>query len=174
VIPATVDLETGEWGPASNDVRQRFNMNLNNQIVRNLLVSFNVNANTGDAYNLLTGHDDNGNGVFNDRPIGVGRNTLRTKGQATLNLFTAYQFQFGRTAPLPPGIGVFGGGGTAAVRSFDQGTAKYRLQLFVSMRNLTNAANYVGYSGTLTSPFFGKPTAVREMRKIEIGFGLNF
>jgi hypothetical protein len=39
---------------------------------------------------------------------------------------------------------------------------------------VTNSVNYLGYSGTLTSPFFGKPTAVREMRKIDVGIALNF
>jgi hypothetical protein len=60
------------------------------------------------------------------------------------------------------------------VRSFDQGNARYRLQIFMNAQNLTNERNYVGYSGTLTSPFFGKPTAVAGMRKIDFGIGLNF
>jgi hypothetical protein len=172
-IPATGDL-TAEWGPASNDVRQRLNFSLNNQIVRNLLMSLNVNSQTAERYTLLTGGDDNGDGVFNDRPAGVGRNSLHASGQTTVNMFVAYQFAFGRTAPLPPGIGVFGGGNAATVRTFDQGTARYRLQVFVQGQNLTNAVNYLGYSGTLTSPFFGKPTGVREMRKIDVGIGLSF
>src|SRR5262249_14509094 len=153
----------------------RANINFNNQIVRNVLVGLNLNVASGDAYTLLTGRDDNGDGIFNDRPAGVGRNTLRMTGQTTVNLFLAYQFAFGRrTTALPPGIGVFGGGGSATVRTFDQGAARYRLQLFVNGQNLTNQSNYLGYSGTLTSPFFGKPTTVREMRKIDAGINLNF
>jgi hypothetical protein len=172
-IPATGQL-TAEWGPAATDVRSRLNVNFNNQIIRNVLVSFNVNTSTGPAYTLLTGRDDNGDGVFNDRPAGVGRNTLRASGQTTVNVFLAYQFAFGRTAPLPPGIGVFGGGGAAQVRTFDQGNARYRLQVYVQAQNLTNQANYLGYSGTLTSPFFGKPTTVNAMRKIDAGLSLTF
>ena len=172
-IPATGDL-IPEWGPAPTDVRHRLNAAFNNQVIRNVLVSLSVNTNTGPAYTFLTGRDGNGDGVFNDRPAGVGRNTLRATGQTTVNLFAAYQFAFGRTAPLPPGIGIFGGGGAAQVRTFDQGNARYRLQLFVQAQNLTNQRNYLGYSGTLTSPFFGKPTAVSGMRKIDAGVGLNF
>ena len=108
-IPAAGGL-AAEWGPAATDVRHRLNFNFNNQIIRNVLVSLNLNMNTGPAYTLLTGGDDNGDGVFNDRPAGVGRNTLRASGLATLNTMVAYQFAFGRRAPLPPGIGVFGGG----------------------------------------------------------------
>jgi hypothetical protein len=172
-IPATGDL-TPDWGPAATDVRHRLNAAFNNQVIRNVLVSLGVNTNTGPAYTLLNGRDGNGDGVFNDRPAGVGRNTLRASGQTSLNLYAAYQFAFGRTAPLPPGIGVFGGGGAAQVRTFDQGTARYRLQVFVAAQNLTNHANYLGYSGTLTSPFFGRPTTVSGMRKIDAGISLNF
>jgi hypothetical protein len=60
------------------------------------------------------------------------------------------------------------------VRSVDQGTARYRLQLFVQVQNLTNQKNYLGYSGTLTSPFFGQPTAVSGMRKIDAGINMSF
>ncbi|HTL46413.1 MAG TPA: TonB-dependent receptor [Vicinamibacterales bacterium] len=172
-IPATGDL-AAEWGPAVNDVRQRLNVTFNNQIVRNLLVGFNVNAATPEAYTLLTGRDDNGDGIFNDRPAGVGRNTLRTTGQTTLNMQLGYQFAFGKTAPLPPGVGVFGGGNSATVRTFDQGTARYRLSFFILAFNLTNHPNYLGYSGTMISPFFGKPTTVRDMRKIDIGVNFSF
>jgi hypothetical protein len=172
-IPATGVL-AAEWGPAAADVRNRLNVTFNNQIIRNVLLSLNVNANSGPAYTLLTGRDDNGDGVFNDRPVGVGRNTLRASAQTTLNVMLAYQFAFGRTAPLPPGIGVFGGGGAAQVRTFDQGTARYRLQVFVQAQNLTNRANYSGYSGIRTSPFFGRPTSVSGMRKIDAGMSLNF
>ena len=173
-IPATGDL-AAEWGFAPTDVRHRLNAAFNNQVIRNVLVSLSVNANTAGAYTLLTGRDENGDGVFNDRPAGVGRDTLRAGGQTTVNLMVGYQFAIGRNAtPLPPGIGVFGGGGAAQVRAFDQGSARYRLMVFVQAQNLTNQANYLGYSGTLTSPFFGRPTTVSGMRKIDLGIGLNF
>jgi hypothetical protein len=172
-VPATGDLAR-ERGPAVDDIRQRINVSFNNQIVRNLLIGMNVGAQTAGAYSLLTGRDDNGDGIFNDRPNGVGRNTLRAVGQANLNMFLAYQFAFGKTAALPPGIGVFGGGNAAQVRTFDQGTARYRLQVFCQASNLTNHPNFLGYSGTQLSPFFGRPTAARDMRKIDLGFNLSF
>jgi hypothetical protein len=75
---------------------------------------------------------------------------------------------------LPPGVGVFGGGNSAQVRTFDQGTARYRLGIFLNAFNVTNRPNYLGYSGTLTSPFFGRPTTVRDMRKIDVGLNLQF
>jgi hypothetical protein len=172
-IPATGDLNA-EWGPAANDVRQRANIAFNNQILRNVLVGLSANLSSGDAYTLLTGRDDNGDGIFNDRPSGTGRNTLRATGQTNLNLFLAYQIAFGRQATLPPGIGVFGGGAAATVRTVDQSGGRYRVQFFIQAQNLTNQSNYLGYSGTMSSPFFGRPTTVREMRKVDAGINLNF
>jgi hypothetical protein len=193
-IPPSGNL-ADEWGPANGglaasgpffgdgfigqvlptrDIRSRLNLSFNNQIVRNLLLGLNLNTFTAPPYTMLSGRDDNGDGIFNDRPAGVGRNTLRASGQTTINANFGYVFAFGRTAALPPGVGVFGGGASAQVRTFDQGNARYRLQLFVNAQNLTNERNYVGYSGTVTSPFFGRPTAVAGMRKIDFGIGLNF
>jgi hypothetical protein len=172
-VPATGDLAL-ERGPSADDIRQRLNVQFNNQIVRNLIVSLNVNVQSAAPYTILTGLDNNADGIFNDRPAGVGRNTQRGDMYANVNLLIGYQFAFGQTAALPPGIGVFGGGNTAQVRTFDQGSARYRLGVFVQTFNLANRANYIGYSGTLLSPFFGQPTAVRDMRKIELGFNLTF
>src|SRR4029453_18084345 len=53
-----------EWGPAANDIRHRLNVTLNNQIVRNLLLSFNVTANSGTPYSIRTGADENADLVF--------------------------------------------------------------------------------------------------------------
>ena len=193
-VPPTGTLAT-EWGPANGgggasgtnipgiisfggapttiDVRHRLNVNVNNQVVKNVLLSIGMNANSAPPYTLLSGVDTNGDGIFNDRPAGIGRNTLRADGQLTVNMFAAYVIAFGHSsAPLPPGIGVFGSGASAQVRTVDLGPARYRLQFFVQAQNLTDEKNYIGYSGTLTSPFFGQPTAVTPMRKID--FGINF
>src|SRR5262249_16806855 len=147
-VPATGNL-AAEWGPAAaglapasgpllngipvggpliapSDIRSRLNVAFNNQVVRNLLVGLNLNTSTAPPYTLLTGRDDNGDGIFNDRPSGVGRNMLRANGQTTLNLMVGYVFAFGKAAPVPPGIGIFGGGAAVQVRSVDQGTARYR------------------------------------------------
>ena len=195
-VPPTGTLAT-EWGPANGgagssgsnipgiitfggaattiDVRHRVNANINSQVVRNVLLSIGVNASSAPPYTLLSGVDTNGDGIFNDRPAGVGRNTLRADGQVTLNIFAAYVFAFGHaSAPPPPGIGVFGSGAAAQVRTVDLGPARYRLQFFVQAQNVTNQANYIGFSGTVTSPFFGQPTAVTAMRKIDVGVNFGF
>ena len=44
----------------------------------------------------------------------------------------------------------------------------------MQVQNVTNNANYVGYSGVLTSPFFGQPTSVLGTRKVDMGVQLSF
>ena len=124
-------------------------------------------ASSGSAYGIRTGRDENGDLIFNDRPGGVGRNTLRASAQWTINMYVGYTFAFGRRSALPPGVTVIGGGGTAAVRTFDQGGARYRLTIGGSVQNLTNRPNYIGYSGTMTSDAF--PPVHRRRRHAEGG-----
>ena len=44
----------------------------------------------------------------------------------------------------------------------------------VNAQNLTNHRNFVGYSGTLPSAFFGQPTAVQAMRTVDVGLDFSF
>lgn len=171
-MPPTGTLAT-EWAPALLDARHRFNVAVNNQIVKELIMSVNVNASSRLLYSIRTGRDDNGDLVYNDRPAGVGRKCVRGAGQFTLGTMLGYGFAFGRPAGGPPGIAVIGGGGAPVVQSVDQGS-RYRVQFFVQTQNLTNRANYVGYVGTLTSPFYGQPTNVTGTRKVEAGINFTF
>jgi hypothetical protein len=165
-----------EWGPAGQDIRNRVNLTVNNQIVRNLLVNLNVYAQSGAPYTMRTGIDTNGDLIFNDRPDGIGRNTLRGATQWSFNPAAAYTILFGRrVTSLPPGIAVISNGaGAPSVQSVDQSGARYRIQFIVQMQNITNHPNYGGYSGVVTSRFFGRPTLVSGTRKIDFGVQLSF
>ena len=172
-IPPSGMLET-EWGPAVGDVRHRANVTLNNQIVRNLLLSFNVSGSSGTPYSIRTGRDDNGDLVFNDRPADVGRNTERAAAQWSINTFFAYMIALGTRGPSgPPITTVIAGGGVPTVQTFEQ-PPRYVVQFFVQAQNLTNHANYTGHSGTMTSPFFGRPTTVTGTRKVDAGVNISF
>ena len=163
-----------EWGPANNDIRHRANFSINNQIIKGLGVSFNINGQTGSPYTLRTGFDDNGDLIFNDRPAGVERNTERTAEHYTINMNVSYNWTFGPPAGGPPNIGViFGGAGAPEVRTFDI-PGRYRIGFFVGAQNLTNRANYTGYSGVMTSPFFRTATAVQGTRRVEGGVNFGF
>jgi hypothetical protein len=162
-----------EWGNAQFDIPHRFNITFNNQIVRNLLSNINFNTTSGSPYTIRT-IDLNRDLIYNDRPDGVGRNTERGAQQWNLNVAGAYTITFGRQTTLPPGVGVVGGGGGPQVLAVNNSGARFRLQFVVQVQNVTNHANYTGYSGLLGSPFFGQPTAVLGTRKVDMGVQLSF
>ena len=119
------------------------------------------------------GFDDNGDLVFNDRPAGIGRNTERAAAQWTVNMFGGYAIALGRPVSGPPGVTAIAVGGVATVQNFEQ-PPRFVVTFFVEARNLTNHPNYIGYSGVLTSPFFGRATTVTGTRKIDAGINFQF
>jgi carboxypeptidase family protein len=174
-VPATGRLDR-EWSTAPGDVRHRFILQWSAQFVRNLTTSLLANATSGSPYTLLTGFDDNGDLIFNDRPAGVPRNTERTKGQLSLNGNINYSFTFGRANPATPpqtGISITSINGVASAQTISVPQAgRYRVSLYAQIQNLTNRANYVGYSGVMTSKFFLQPRDVANPRRVDIG--INF
>ena len=126
-------------------------------------------------YTIRTGYDDNGDLLFNDRPVGVGRNSARAASMLMSYASIGYVISFG-TKRVPTGQGVLltsGGGGRTVDLLGGQSIPRYRLTLTLGAQNATNHANYIGYSGIMTSPFFGKPTAVSNMRRITMVAGMS-
>jgi hypothetical protein len=178
--PATGDLAL-EWGPGRFDTRQRVNVSLNTQAIKNLSANISVSASTAQPYNITTGIDDNGDLIFNDRPAGVGRNSARGKGQWNVNANFNYNFTFGKRAgragAMPPGIMIMsdaGGRVSVSQAAMPQAAGRYRASIFVSVFNLTNHLNPVGYVGSMTSPLFGQPTNVSNARTVNIGINFGF
>lgn len=158
-ISPTGSLAT-EWGPASFNRRHRLAASVTSQAINHVSATLSLAANTGTPYTITSGLDTNGDGIFNDRPAGIGRNSVRGSGQYALSANLSYALGLG-TRPPAPG---------------DKGGPKPRVRLAwtVSAMNLTNHANYTGFSGVMTSPFFLRPTTVQNPRKIDIGMTCGF
>ncbi len=180
-LPATDNAIGQEWGPVAP--RHRFGAQFNTQILRDLGISITARAQSGMPYNITTGSDNNGDGVFNDRPVGVGRNSGLAAAQWDLGARLSYSIGFGQRAQGAGGggqqvmvqIGGSGGGMPAGGMSVSGADSKrYHVEFYAAAQNVTNHSNYVGYSGVMTSPFFGKPTTVLNPRKIEIGTRFTF
>ena len=73
-----------DW--ARNDQRHRLSGNLSIRPPKVGSFNFNFNANSGRAYSITTGRDDNFDQNINDRPAGVERNSLRGPGSYTVDL----------------------------------------------------------------------------------------
>jgi hypothetical protein len=165
-VPASGTLDT-EWGPAPGDRRHRVSASVTTQALKNLNAGVTFNGNTGTPYNITTGFDDNADSIFNDRPAGVGRNTVRTASQATLSANLSYSIVLGPPARAAVQDRREGGANT-------QNTGRYRLVFTLSVANVTNRANYGGFSGVMTSPFFRTATNVTNPRKVDLGVSLRF
>ncbi len=176
--PATGTLDA-EWGPSNGDVRHRGNLSVNTGMIRNFSASISFNLSSAPPITIRTGLDDNRDLIFNDRPAGIGRNTERTTGQWQSFAFFSYWIGLGKrqVASGGPGGPIMireGAGGMTVTAMGPQAMPRYRLSFNVEVFNITNHANYVGYSGVMTSPFFLRPTSVSGVRRINFGMGLSF
>jgi hypothetical protein len=196
-LPADSLNPDSEWGPASQDVRHRFNTMVNFPLPLSIRANINANASSAAPFTITTGQDDNRDGVLNDRPAGVGRNSARGKGRVELGVRLTRGFGFGgvpgqdgaRAAqgapagalPMPPpggevvvqgpvggGARLFGGPGGP------QANQRFNLEFYVQAFNLLNRTNFQNFSGNMRSDFFLQPTSASQARRVEVGMQFRF
>jgi hypothetical protein len=154
-VSPTGNLED-DWGPGPADTPYRVQILATSNQLRNLTANMTYTANAGYPYNWTTGFDDNQDGLLNDRPAGVGLRSLRGAGQQTLNMRVQYAFALSNPQRVPTP------------------QARYRMNVFININNLTNHQNLGGYSGVATSPLFRMPTLAMNLRTVNVGAGDNF
>jgi Carboxypeptidase regulatory-like domain len=114
-LPANSLDPDAEWGSSRQDVRHRLQGTVNVPLMFGLRANVNVNAQSATPYTITTGRDDNRDGVSNDRPAGIGRNTARGTATFSTNLRLSRAFALGgeRTGGggVPGGRGGPGGPG---------------------------------------------------------------
>jgi hypothetical protein len=103
-------------------------------------------------FNIQTGTDRNVDTTFNDRPVGVGRNTGRGFDYASLDLRVARKFHLAE---------------------------RFRLEALAESFNTLNRANWqlpnnIYGAGTLPLASFAKPTAAADPRQIQFGLRILF
>jgi hypothetical protein len=186
-----------DWGPSRQDIRHRFQAQGTVPLVYGIRVTPNFQVQSGVPYNLTTGFDDNNDGAFNDRPFGVTRNSLRGDWTWSLNLNVNKRVNLGRlpTAATPgraqgngvnfaqQGGGGFAGGGQGGQGGFggnrgggNQGNnnSRYSMEIFAQATNVLNHVSPQGYTGNLSSRFFGQATGVSQARDVNVGLRFNF
>ena len=186
-LPANSYDLGNEWGPVAGVPRHSVSGMVSAPLIRNMRLSLSGGIRSGTPYNITTGRDDNGDTVFNDRPEGVGRNAARSEMTWEVGGRLSYAFGFGRRQGGAAGGGapgqpvmivqrVGGASGSEVSGSFGGGAEdkRVRFEVFASGSNIFNAVNRVGYSGVMTSPFFGQPTAAMPGRRIDVGMRVGF
>jgi hypothetical protein len=150
-FPANNSDPSAEWGPADFDQRHRLNL-LGTVDLRWVKLGIGLNAASGKPYTLTTGIDTNHDGFASDRPLGVGRNTLRIPGYANLDLSLT------REIPL------------SAARGKKGPSAKLGLSVF----NALNSFHTATIEGDESSPFFGQPIAALPARRLQLSARVSF
>jgi len=144
-----------ERGPASLEQRHKLNLSFNFDVWKNIKVSPAFKLESGFPYTITTGRDDNGDTVFNDRPLGIGRNTAR--GEWLKQVDVRLQWKLSMKY-----LGI--------KRISEKGS----INLNANVRNLFNSTNLTNYVGVQTSPFFGQATLARPARSIDFGLSFGF
>jgi hypothetical protein len=179
-LPADSLNPDAEWGPSSQDIRHQLTATTTVPLLFGVRSTFQFQARSGAPYSLITGRDDNQDGIVNDRPEGVGRNTLRAEPTWDLGLRLGRSFGFGGTrVGARNGQARQGGGQIAQQGGGRPGSAvsdssRYSVEIFGNANNVLNHVNYLGYSGNLLSPFFGQPTRAGQARRVEVGLQFRF
>ena len=157
-----------QWSDASSDIPHRMRGSVSTQALRNLNAQVNWEANSGGPYTITTGTDDNGDSIFNDRPPLTPRNSARLPWRSTISANVSYTIPVGTPAAGAEG-GRGGRGGPGG-----RGGRQKGVTVSVSISNLTNRANYSGFSGVMTSTYFRQPTSVSNPRQVDVALRFNF
>lgn len=155
-----------------------------------LRANLSANAQSASPYTITTGRDDNRDGVSNDRPDGIGRNTARGSARWDLNARLTRSVSFGgpaagqqggargQAAPGQGGGGRVGGpggpGGPGGAGFGNVANQRFTVEFYAQAFNLLNHTNFVNFSGNQQSPFFGLPTSASQARRLEVGMQFRF
>ena len=147
-----------EQGRSSFDVRHRFVLAGTSDLPGAFSIGLMVVANSGPPFNITTGSDDNGDGVANDRPPGVTRNTGEGPGFMQTDLRVSKLFTFYKG-------GLNEDGDVSGFR---------KMELSLDAFNLFNHTNLTNIIGQVSSPRFGQAASALPARTIQMSLRFNF
>jgi Carboxypeptidase regulatory-like domain len=150
-FPANSYNPAADWGRSDNDRLHKFDLLASTQPSRFFTLGVALSLYAGKPVNVTTGADDNHDGIINDRPAGVPRNTLAGPGTIGLDLNLSHDF------PL----------------SSKKKETKV-VSLSLNSFNVLNHPNYLTYIGTMTSPLFGQPVAAQPPRRMQLDVQFKF
>jgi hypothetical protein len=153
-LPANNYDLAAEWGRIPTPVHQ-FDASVNTRLPLGLFLTGVVAIDSGRAYTITTGRDDNNDTQVNDRPPGARRFGERGPAFFQTDFNISKAFFFG-----PPRTG--------------GGVARTNVNVFFNMTNAFNRTNLGNPSGVMTSPNFGRSTSAEQPREIEAGLRFQF
>jgi hypothetical protein len=150
-FPANSFFPNAEWARADTDQRHRFTMLGTVKLPEALDLGLATALYSGLPYSEITGADNNHDGVVNDRPLGVPRNSLHGPGYADLDVRLSRKFALTRfrkeNASTTVSIGAF---------------------------NVLNHRNDTSFIGVVGSPFFGQAVSAQPPRRLQANLQFKF
>jgi hypothetical protein len=142
-----------EWGNTV-DPRHDFSASINSKLPLDVYLTTVLRSESGGFYTITTGKDDNRDGVSNDRPPGVVKNSEVGPGyfDVSFNLSKAYAFK----------------------RKAAAGATGPQMNVFANVNNALNKPHLGLPSGVMTSPFFGKSYNATSPRTMQVGVRYQF
>ena len=150
-FPANSYDPSADWARSDADRRHKFDLMGSAQAGRFFVFGVALSIYSGKPVNITTGSDDNHDGIINDRPAGVGRNTLPGPGLINLDLSLAHDFLLSKS---PEHNKKF----TVSLNSF----------------NVLNHPNDITYVGVITSPSFGRAVQAQPPRRFQFDAQFKF
>jgi protocatechuate 3,4-dioxygenase beta subunit len=150
-FPANSYNAAADWGRSDNDRLHKFDLLASSQPTRLFTFGAALSLYAGKPVTITTGADDNHDGIINDRPAGVGRNTMAGPGTINLDLNLSHDFPMSKKKEEAKVL-------TVSLNSF----------------NVLNHPNYLTYVGTITSPLFGRPVAAQPPRRMQLDVQFKF
>lgn len=150
-FPANSYDPGADWGRSDNDRLHKFDLLASTQPSRFFTLGAALSLYSGRPVTITTGADDNQDGIINDRPAGVARNTMHGPGTIGLDLNLSHDFALSKQKKEAKVISV-------SLNSF----------------NVLNHPNYVTYIGTISSPLFGMPAAAQPPRRMQLDVQFKF
>ena len=150
-FPANSYDAAADWGRSDNDRLHKFDLLASSQPTRYFAFGAALSLYSGKPVTITTGADNNHDGIINDRPLGVARNTMPGPGLINLDLNLSHDFALSKRKKESKVLAV-------TLNSF----------------NVLNHPNYVTYVGTITSPLFGLPVAAQPPRRMQLDLQFKF
>ena len=147
-----------EWGRSDFDMRHRLVLSGTSDLPANFRMGVVLVANSGRPFDITTGSDDNHDGIVNDRPASVTRNTGDGPGFVQTDLRLTKVFNFYKSGLDEDGD----------VIRFS------RMELSFDAFNLFNHTNRTDIVGDISSPRFGLAATALQSRTIQLSIKFGF
>jgi hypothetical protein len=151
-FPGNSNFSSLDWARSDNDRRHKFDLLGTFEPTELFSLGIALQAYSGKPINVITGIDANGDGIFNDRPLGgfAPRNSFHGPALVNLDLNLQHEFKFRKEKKAGPVLAV-------------------ALNVF----NVLNHVNDIDYSGVL-GPNFGQPSSSYPARRFQLNFEYKF